>query len=204
MSLEARPYVPRGLREGVMLASPVQNPADVDDLIKTSKVLIVDDEYCMRKLIRSLLMAIGVTNIHDANDGPGGLDAIRVLNPDFVILDWEMPEMTGAEFVRRVRSPATFPCPNVPIIMLTSHGERSHVLEAMRLGVHEFLLKPVSSEALHARMVSVLTKPRAVVKRGTDHVPELRKGSDPKPAADRLPAAQAAVDLSPPHMILVN
>ena len=66
------------------------------------------------------------------------------MTPDVVILDWEMPSPNGPEFVRRVRSPYEFPQPDVPIIMLTGHGERTRVEEAVRLGVNEFLLKPVS------------------------------------------------------------
>ena len=104
--------------------------------------------------------------------------------PDIVLLDWEMPGIDGAAFVRRVRSPDTFPFPNVPIIMLTGHGERSRVLEAVRLGVHEFLLKPVSRGALQARILSVLTKPRSMVKRGDYYGPEPRRLSSYKPQAD--------------------
>jgi len=139
------------------------------------KVLIVDDEYYTRKVIRTLLLAMGCTKIHEAADGSSGLEEIRVIGPDVVLLDWEMPGIDGAEFVRRVRSPGSFPLPNVPIIMLTGHGERSRVLEAVRLGVHEFLLKPVSSSALQARMLSVLTKPRVIVRRGDYYGPEPRK-----------------------------
>ena len=99
----------------------------------------------MRKVIRTLLLSMGVTNVHDAPDGASGLDAIGALDPDVVILDWQMDGMNGPEFVRRVRARRRFPHPNVPIIMLTGHGEHSRVVEAMRLGVHEFLVKPVSA-----------------------------------------------------------
>jgi two-component system, chemotaxis family, chemotaxis protein CheY len=139
------------------------------------KVLIVDDEFCTRKVIRTLLLVMGCTRIHEATDGASGLDAIRALAPDIVLLDWEMPGIDGAELVRRVRSPGTFPLPHVQIIMLTGHGERSRVLEAIRLGVHEFLLKPVSSSALQARILSVLAKPRAMVRRGDYYGSEPRK-----------------------------
>ena len=81
-----------------------------------------------------------------------GLDAIRTVAPDIVLVDWEMPGLDGPGFVRAVRSPDTFPYPDVPIIMLTGHGERSRVIEAARLGIHEYLLKPVSSQALQARI----------------------------------------------------
>jgi two-component system chemotaxis response regulator CheY len=169
------------------------------------KVLIVDDEYYTRKVFRTLLLAMGCTKIHEGTDGASGLDAIRALGPDIVLLDWEMPGIDGAEFVRRVRSPGTFPMPQVPIIMLTGHGERSRVLEAVRLGVHEFLLKPVSSSALQARILSVLTKPRAMVKRGDYYGPEPRKLASYRPETDSYTLDDGpAVDQSPRHMIFVS
>jgi CheY-like chemotaxis protein len=141
----------------------------------TIKVLVVDDEYYMRKVVRTLLMSIGVCTIYEASDGPAGLEIIRTMAPDVVIVDWEMPGLDGAGFVRMVRSPETFPFPDVPIIMLTGHGERSRVIEAVQIGVNEFLLKPVSSKALQDRMVAVLTKPRVVVKSGDYYGPVPRK-----------------------------
>jgi two-component system, chemotaxis family, chemotaxis protein CheY len=194
-------------------------PADVKAMMEQIKVLIVDDEYYTRKVLRTLLLAMGCTKIHEANDGASGLEAIRQLEPDVVLLDWEMPRIDGPEFVRRVRSPGTFPLPNVPIIMLTGHGERSRVLEAVRLGVHEFLLKPVSSSSLQGRIMSVLTKPRAMVKRGDYYGPEPRKLASYKPETDsynlqpeaprsdvgvRKSEASRPVDHRPAHMIFVN
>jgi two-component system, chemotaxis family, chemotaxis protein CheY len=126
-------------------------PVNDKAMMEQIKVLIVDDEYYTRKVIRTLLLGMGCTKIYEANDGASGLEAIHAIDPDIVLLDWEMPRIEGPEFVRRVRSPGVFPLPNVPIIMLTGHGERSRVLEAVRLGVHEFLLKPVSSSSLQAR-----------------------------------------------------
>jgi CheY-like chemotaxis protein len=140
-----------------------------------TKVLVVDDEHYMRKVVRTLLMSIGVRTIYEAADGPAGLELIRTMAPDVVILDWQMPGLDGAGFVRMVRSPETFPFPDVPIIMLTGHGERSRVVEAIKIGVNEFLLKPVSVKALQDRMTSVLTKPRDVVKSGDYYGPVPRK-----------------------------
>jgi len=144
---------------------------DLAELLSATKVLVVDDEHYMRKVVRTLLMSIGVRTIYEAPDGPAGLETIRSMSPDVVIVDWQMPGLDGASFVRMVRSPETFPYPNVPIIMLTGHSERSRVIEAIQVGVNEFLLKPVSSKALHSRMVSVLTKPRPIVKSGNYYGP---------------------------------
>ena len=191
---------------------------DIKAMMERTKVLIVDDEYYIRKVIRTLLLAMGCTKIHEASDGAGGLEAVRSLAPDVVLLDWEMPGIDGAEFVRRVRSPEAFPLPNVPIIMLTGHGERSRVMEAVRLGVHEFLLKPVSSNALQARILSVLTKPRNMIRRGAYYGPEPRKLATYKPEADSYgPEAESrnsdtgarskiasGVDEKPAYMIFVQ
>lgn len=158
------------------------------------KVLIVDDELAMRKVTRSLLQAIGIKRIFEAGDGNSGLEAICRISPDVVILDWQMPSPNGPEFMRTVRSPDKFPLSAVPIIMLTAHGERSHVVEAVKLGVNEFLLKPVSTRALLARFVSILSKPRRMVKKADYYGPEPRRLSSYKPEADYEPG----------HLVLVN
>lgn len=157
---------------------------DISRQIQALKVLIVDDEHNMRKVTRGLLLAIGVRDIHEAYDGMSGLEAIRNICPDLVILDWEMPSPNGPEFVRLVRSPGVFPYPDVPIIMLTAYGERSRVVASVKLGVNEYLLKPVSSKALLARIVSILTKPRRIVKKGDYYGPEPRNYSTYKPEND--------------------
>lgn len=140
-----------------------------------AKVLLVDDELYMRKVVRTMLTGIGVRNIYEAPDGPSGLEQIRNVAPDVVILDWEMPGLDGAGFTRIVRSPTTFPHPAVPIIMLTGHAERTRVVEAMQCGVNEFLLKPVSSKALQDRLVAVLTNPRPIIHTGNYYGPAPRK-----------------------------
>ena len=147
----------------------------IEPLIASTKVLIIDDDYYMRKVIRSLLLAIGIKDTLDASNGSEGLEAICSAQPDIVILDWEMPGMTGADFMRIVRSPETFQCPQIPVIMLTGHVERDRVVEAIKLGVHEFLCKPVSAKALYDRIVSIRTRPRPMVRFGNYYGPEPRK-----------------------------
>ena len=132
--------------------------------LATIRVLVVDDEHYMRKVVRTMLMGLGVRDILEAPDGPNGLDLIRSAAPDVVILDWQMPGLDGNSFVRIVRSPDSFPYPDVPIIMLTGHGERSRVIEAVQIGVNEFLLKPVSSKALKERLIAVLANPRRIMR----------------------------------------
>jgi YesN/AraC family two-component response regulator len=158
---------------------------NIQTLFHSTKVLVVDDEHYTRKVLRTLLTAIGIKNVYEADDGATGLEAIRNIVPDVVLVDWEMPGLDGPSFVRAVRSPADFPVPHVPLIMLTAHGERWRVLQAMRLGVHEYLLKPVSSKTLLDRMVAILTHPRPIVKVGDYYGPEPRKTGVYRPEIDR-------------------
>ncbi len=148
---------------------------EVEDLIQSLWVLVVDDNQYMRKMIRNLLVNCGVKDIYEAADGIAALDVIRTVAPDVVVLDWEMPLLSGAELVRIVRSPGVFPMPDIPIIMLTGHCERWRVVEAVRLGVNEYLTKPVSAKSLYDRLVSIMTQPRPVVQLGDYYGPEPRK-----------------------------
>jgi DNA-binding response OmpR family regulator len=168
--------------------------------IEALKVLIVDDDHYMRKVVRTMLATFGVKNVCEACDGVSGLDAICKYSPDVVIVDWEMPMINGAQFVRMVRSPGEFPVPDVPIIMLTGHGDRWRVVEAARIGAHEYLLKPVSTKALHDRILAILCRPRPTVKLDGYYGPLPRKlvvlGDDAPaiapPVAPAAPAPPAA------------
>jgi two-component system, chemotaxis family, chemotaxis protein CheY len=148
---------------------------DVEAMIQDLGILIVDDNQYMRKIVRNLLVNIGVRRVYEAGDGIAGLEAIRIVTPDVVILDWELPLLNGAEFVRIVRSPGVFPMPDIPIIMLSSHGERWRVVEAIRIGVNEYLRKPVSAQALLDRLVAIVARPRPAVQLGDYYGPEPRK-----------------------------
>jgi two-component system, chemotaxis family, chemotaxis protein CheY len=148
---------------------------EIAERIQALCVLVVDDNQYMRKMIRNLLVNCGVKDIFEAGDGITALDTIRTLGPDVVVLDWEMPLLNGAELVRIVRSPGVFPVPDVPIIMLSGHGERWRVLEAVQLGVNEYLIKPVSAKALYDRLVTITIQPRPTVQLGDYYGPEPRK-----------------------------
>lgn len=147
----------------------------LQELVRSTRVLVIDDDHYMRKVVRSLLQANGIRTFYDAQDGATGLEAIIALNPDVVILDWDLPDINGAEFMRIVRSPLTFPAPAVPVIMLTGQVERKTVLEAVRLGVNEFLCKPISAKTIFERIVAIRAKPREMVRIGDYYGPAPRK-----------------------------
>jgi CheY-like chemotaxis protein len=118
------------------------------------KVLVAADEYRVRKVIHGLLLASGCTKIHEAPNGGEALESIASLAPDVVLLDWMLPDMNGPEFLRRLHLTVPAQIANVPVIMMAGHDQRAYV----RLGVHEFLLKPVSITSLQERLASILDK----------------------------------------------
>ena len=151
------------------------NSKDFESLVRATRVLVVGDDHYMRKLLRSLLLSNGIKDINEVQSGTAGLDAICAINPDVVLLNWDMPDNGGAEFMRRVRVPDVFPVPHIPVVMLTSNHSRDTVMHAVRLGVNEFLCKPVSAKALYERILSVRAKPRAMIRKGDYYGPEPRK-----------------------------
>ena len=165
------------------------NPKQAEVLIQQLRVLVVDDSPFMRTVVRSLLSNIGVKRIIEAGDGIAALETIRHAAPDIVVLDWEMPLLNGPELVRIVRSPGVFPTPDIPIIMLTAHGERWRIVEAVKLGVNEFLCKPVSAKALLDRIVSILLKPRESIQVGNYYGPAPRRSALELEALPDVPPA---------------
>ena len=163
------------------------NPKHAEILVQQLQVLVVDDSPFMRTIVRGLLNNIGVKAVIEAGDGIAALDKIREETPDVIILDWEMPLLNGPELVRIVRSPGVFPTPDIPIIMLTAHGEQRRILESVKLGVNEFLCKPVSAKALFERLISILLKPRANVQLGKYYGPVPRIPTPDTP--DKVPPA---------------
>ena len=176
---------------------------DLQEKIASLKVLIVDDEHYMRKVVRTMLLAIGVKSVFEADDGMSGLEAIKKHGPDIVIVDWEMPLIDGAQFVRMVRSPMDFPVPDVPIIMLSGHGDRWRVVEAARVGAHEYLLKPVSTKALLDRIVTIITVPRPFITLDGYYGPAPRKMFSSTRPADKA-ALQGTAVLTKPKVQIIR
>lgn len=148
--------------------------ASIELLIQSLNILVVDDNAYMRRMTRVMLTNLGARSVIEAADGLAALEVIRTRDPDVMVLDWDMPVLNGLEVARIVRSPGLFPRPNLPIIMLSNRSEQRYVIEAMRAGVHEFLVKPTSSRALRDRLLSIVFKPRPMMRLGKYYVPKPR------------------------------
>ena len=166
----------------------------IEKLIERLGILVVDENQYMRKLTRMMLMNIGAKAIYEAADGLAALDVIRTANPDVVLLDWDLPVLSGPQIMHIVRSPGVFTNPNIPAIMLSARADRARVHEAVRLGIHEFLLKPTSPQALRDRLLSIVVKPRDDADRQV-----LRAGAAPADRPERGPprGVTGAIRLAP-------
>jgi two-component system chemotaxis response regulator CheY len=115
------------------------------------KVLLVDDSEVTRRIYGNRLIAIGVTEFFQAENGKEGLVVLKEHMPiDFILLDWNMPEMNGYDFLVKVRSMPEYK--NVKIIMCTSESEKNVVIEALKAGANGYLVKPFASEALQEKL----------------------------------------------------
>lgn len=120
------------------------------------KVLVVDDMSTMRKLVIKALRDMGTTNVTEAADGALAWEAFSSAQPafDLIISDWNMPNTTGLEFLKRVRADSRFK--QIPFILLTAETEASQVQEALKAGVSNYLVKPFSGDGLRQKIVATL------------------------------------------------
>jgi two-component system, chemotaxis family, chemotaxis protein CheY len=138
-------------------------------------VLIAEDNEPMRHLLEAMVRAMGVPRVVLAANGREALEQIRRDLPDLLIADWHMEEMTGVELARDIRSSEESPNPYLPIIMVTAYADKEHVTKAIKAGVHEILVKPVSPTALAARIREIFARPRGFVRTPTYFGPERRR-----------------------------
>jgi CheY-like chemotaxis protein len=128
------------------------------------RILVVDDNVHMRRLVTTILQAFGVQQIYEASSGEAGWEQLREHNPDIIIVDWVMTGMSGIDLVRMVRANPQSPNPFAPVIMLTGHTSFDHVQQARDAGVNEFIAKPVSVKTMMSRLSAVIEHPRPYVR----------------------------------------
>jgi two-component system, chemotaxis family, chemotaxis protein CheY len=111
------------------------------------RAMVVDDSKAMRAVLVRMLKSCGYEDVVEATNG---VDAFRTIkangSPDVVLVDWNMPEMTGIEFIRRVRSSGMLD--EASVVMVTSETAIEKITEALESGADEYLMKPFTLEAL--------------------------------------------------------
>ncbi|OPL16155.1 MAG: histidine kinase [delta proteobacterium ML8_D] len=126
------------------------------DSDKEMKILIVDDFATMRKVVRNLLRQIGYQNVSEAEDGVDALKQLRSQKIEFIISDWNMPNMTGIELLRAVR--ADNELRHLPFLMVTAESLKENVVEAVKAGVSNYIVKPFTAEVLSEKIKKILEK----------------------------------------------
>lgn len=110
------------------------------------KILVVDDFATMRRILKNILKQIGFTNISEADDGTTALEAMSKTQFDLVISDWNMPKMTGLELLKNIRSSSEFK--EIPVLMVTAEAQKQNVIEAVKAGVSNYVVKPFTADAI--------------------------------------------------------
>ncbi|MGC8554863.1 MAG: chemotaxis response regulator CheY [Candidatus Acidulodesulfobacterium sp.] len=118
------------------------------------RILVVDDFSTMRRIIKNILKQIGFTNVDEAENGQAALAKIGDGgNYDFVISDWNMPEMTGIELLKNVR--ANEATKDLPFLMVTAEAKKENVVEAVKAGVNNYIVKPFTAEVLQEKISKI-------------------------------------------------
>ena len=110
------------------------------------KILIVDDFSTMRRIVKNVLRQVGYVNIIEADDGTSAWDVLQREKIDFVISDWNMPQMSGLELLKHVRTSEELK--EMPFLMVTAEGQKEHVIEAVKHRVNNYIVKPFTPETL--------------------------------------------------------
>lgn len=116
------------------------------------KILTVDDSSTMRRIIKNTLNRLGYNDVVEAEHGVDGL--AKMAGVDFVLTDWNMPEMDGLTFVKALRSNPKFG--EIPIIMVTTEAAKKEILEAIKAGVTDYIVKPFTPETLKEKIEKVV------------------------------------------------
>ncbi len=116
------------------------------------KILLIDDSKTMRNIQKAVLSQLGYTEIEEACDGQDALSKVGAFAPNLLLVDWNMPKMDGLTFVRNFRQNDK----TTPIIMVTTESEKSRVIEAIKAGVNNYVVKPFTPDILSQRINETL------------------------------------------------
>jgi two-component system chemotaxis response regulator CheY len=122
---------------------------------KDMRFLVVDDYSTMRRIIKNLLQDLGYTNIVEADDGKTALPVLQGGNVDFVITDWNMPQMPGLDLLKQIRADAKLA--KLPVLMVTAEAKREQIVEAVQAGVSGYVVKPFTAEVLKQKLEKILS-----------------------------------------------
>ncbi|MBV0934010.1 chemotaxis response regulator CheY [Marinobacterium weihaiense] len=123
---------------------------------KDIKILVVDDFSTMRRIIKNLLRDLGFTNVDEADDGKTALPILKQGSVDFLITDWNMPEMTGIDLLKTVRADPSLA--HIPVLMVTAEAKREQIIAAAQAGVNGYVVKPFTAAVLKEKIDKIFER----------------------------------------------
>ncbi|MEM5296898.1 chemotaxis response regulator CheY [Burkholderia sp. JPY481] len=123
---------------------------------KGMKILVVDDFPTMRRIVRNLLKELGYSNVDEAEDGAAGLARLRSGNYEFVISDWNMPNLDGLAMLKEIRADASLA--HLPVLMVTAESKKENIIAAAQAGASGYVVKPFTAATLDEKLNKILEK----------------------------------------------
>lgn len=120
------------------------------------KFLVVDDFSTMRRIIKNLLKELGFNNVEEAEDGVDALSKLRTGGIDFVITDWNMPNMDGLELLQSIRADENFS--SMPVLMVTAEAKKENIVAAAQAGASNYVVKPFTAAILEEKLSKIFEK----------------------------------------------
>ena len=120
---------------------------------KNIKILVVDDAPTIRRILKNALKEMGYENVDEAEDGQIALQKLRKSKYDFVITDWNMPNMTGIELVQEIRKDPNLK--HLPILMVTAEAKKENIILALKSGVNNYIVKPFTPKVLKEKISAI-------------------------------------------------
>ncbi|MDO8291922.1 MAG: chemotaxis response regulator CheY [Gallionella sp.] len=121
--------------------------------IENTRFLVVDDFSTMRRIVRNLLKELGFLNVQEAEDGVDALVKLRADEFDFVVSDWNMPNMTGIDLLREIRADAKLK--HLPVLMVTAEAKKENIIEAAKAGASGYVVKPFTAATLDEKLKKI-------------------------------------------------
>ncbi|GGE71195.1 MAG TPA: chemotaxis response regulator CheY [Paenalcaligenes hominis] len=123
---------------------------------KNLKILVVDDFPTMRRIIRNLLKDLGYENVDEAEDGVMALEKLRNGSFDFVVSDWNMPNLDGLEMLKQIRADGNLS--SLPVLMVTAEAKKENIIAAAQAGASGYVVKPFTAATLEEKLNKIFEK----------------------------------------------
>lgn len=123
---------------------------------KNMSILVVDDFPTMRRIVRGLLKELGFTNVEEAEDGQDALNKLRTGTFEFVVSDWNMPNLDGLDMLKQIRADAVLQ--HLPVLMVTAEAKKENIIAAAQAGANGYVVKPFTAATLEEKLNKIFEK----------------------------------------------